>query len=179
MIVDKTIEITKTYIPVINEAISVFSELDVILALSNVASQSPSTYVLPKVLPSSKKKVIRMKKARHPCLELIRLDDDGGVIPNDVEMVDGESSFQVVTGPNMGGKSTYIRMVGLIALMAQIGSYVPCDECTRTVIDSILARVGAGICSLSLSLSLIPVQATISSAESRRSWRKCWRLPPS
>jgi len=144
VIVDKTVEISKTYIPVISEAISVFSELDVVLSLANVASNSPSTYVLPTVLPNRGRRQIRMKGARHPCMELIRLDDVGGVIPNDVEMVEGDSSFQIVTGPNMGGKSTYIRMIGLITLMAQMGSYVPCDECTLTIVDSILARVGAG-----------------------------------
>jgi len=146
IIVDKTVEISKTYIPVITEAISVFSELDVVLSLANVASNSPNTYVLPTVLPNkgAKQKQIRMRGARHPCMELIRLDDVGGVIPNDVEMVEGESSFQIVTGPNMGGKSTYIRMIGLITLMAQMGSYVPCEECTLTLVDSILARVGAG-----------------------------------
>eukprot|EP00486_Rosalina_sp_Unknown_P004187 CAMPEP_0201576904 /NCGR_PEP_ID=MMETSP0190_2-20130828/22977_1 /ASSEMBLY_ACC=CAM_ASM_000263 /TAXON_ID=37353 /ORGANISM="Rosalina sp." /LENGTH=324 /DNA_ID=CAMNT_0048008303 /DNA_START=1060 /DNA_END=2034 /DNA_ORIENTATION=+ len=84
-----------------------------------------------------------MKGARHPCLELIRDADDGGVIPNDVELIDGKSTFQIVTGPNMGGKSTYIRTIGLIVLMAQIGSYVPCDECQLTIIDAILCRIGA------------------------------------
>eukprot|EP00483_Globobulimina_turgida_P009850 UN09869 len=84
-----------------------------------------------------------MKQARHPCLELIQLDEHG-VIANNVELYGDKSSFCVVTGPNMGGKSTYIRMIGLIVLMAQIGSYVPCDECELTIIDSILARVGAG-----------------------------------
>jgi len=100
---------------------------------------------LPKIVPSSKHhKFIKMENARHPCLELIQLDDVGGVIPNDVDMESNKSSFQVITGPNMGGKSTYIRMIGLIVLMAQIGSYVPADSCSLTVIDSILARVGAG-----------------------------------
>jgi len=144
-IVDKTVEIAKTYVPVIDEAILVFSELDVILSLSDVASRSPSTYTLPKIAkPSNNKKYIKMKNARHPCLELIQLEDVGGVVPNDVDMVDGQSSFQIITGPNMGGKSTYIRMIGVITLMAQIGSYVPCDHCSLTVVDSILARVGAG-----------------------------------
>ena len=137
-------EIAKTYIPVIHDVIRIFSELDVILSLSKVADSAQTAYVLPTVLPKSRKKVLKMTNARHPCLELIQMDEAGDVIPNDVDLVDGESSFQVVTGPNMGGKSTYIRMVGLITLMAQIGSYVPCDECTLTMVDSILCRVGAG-----------------------------------
>jgi len=145
VIVAKTLEIAKTYLPVIHEVISVFSELDAVLALSSVASDSPTAYVLPTVLPqSAAPRVLRLKNARHPMLELIQMDDANEVIPNDLEMVGGRSSFQLVTGPNMGGKSTYIRMAGLIVLMAQIGSYVPCDEATVTVVDSVLCRVGAG-----------------------------------
>ncbi|ETO35423.1 hypothetical protein RFI_01640 [Reticulomyxa filosa] len=106
-------------------------------------------------------------KARHPCLEMqdhlfngslsttsvnsenqsgnvFTSRDMGQCVPNDVMMTTHKSNFQIVTGPNMGGKSTYIRMIGLLALMTQIGSYLPCEKATITVVDSILARVGAG-----------------------------------
>jgi DNA mismatch repair protein MSH2 len=65
-------------------------------------------------------------------------------IPNDISLVFGDSNFLLVTGPNMGGKSTYIRALGAIVCLAQIGSYVPCQSATINLCHAILARVGAG-----------------------------------
>ncbi|MES1922741.1 MSH2 protein, partial [Bonamia ostreae] len=96
-------------------------------------------YVKPEILPPSQNRMIRMRQGRHPLLDC-SLDRE--VIANDVEM-NQNSILQIITGPNMGGKSTYLKQVAAIQLMAQIGSFVPCEEIEINLVKSIFARVGA------------------------------------
>ena len=111
------------------------AELDCIIALSECASDLNLTR--PLLCQSGNQ--IRIENGRHPLQEII-LDDD--FIPNDVTM-DLESRINIVTGPNYSGKSCYLRQVGVLLYMAQIGSFVPCDRAKLCIVDQILARISS------------------------------------
>ncbi len=83
---------------------------------------------------------IEIKGGRHPVVEALL--DDGGFVPNDT-VLDESRRLVILTGPNMAGKSTYLRQVALIALLAQIGSFVPADAAVIGLVDRIFTRVGA------------------------------------
>lgn len=119
------------------------AQLDVLVSLAHVAAYSPHGYCRPTMTDGEEDGMgIILKGARHPCVEL--QEHVAEYIPNDVNLIFGDSSFLVLTGPNMGGKSTLIRSLGAIVAMAQIGSFVPCSSATINICHHILARVGAG-----------------------------------
>jgi len=110
--------------------------LDVLCSLSSVALKY--NYVRPKI---NDKGIIKIKDGRHPVVE--RMIKDGSFVPNDTYLDQKDHRVAIITGPNMAGKSTYMRQVALIVLMAQIGSFVPAGAADISICDRIFTRVGA------------------------------------
>ena len=133
-------EVISTYAPAVESLSEVIAEIDVLVSLAHVASNAPTQYVRPLLSPAGQGDLI-LKESRHPCVEVM---DDVSFIPNDIDLIRSSSRLQIITGPNMGGKSTYIRQAGVIVLMAQIGSFVPCSSAEISICHSIHARIGAG-----------------------------------
>ncbi|CAI5744221.1 unnamed protein product [Peronospora destructor] len=138
-LLNAAIDVASTYVPVLEAATATLAELDVLLGFAHAACHAGSGYCRPTLEPNGD--CIVLTGARHPCVEL---QDDVDFIPNDYNFNREISRFQLVTGPNMGGKSTYIRQLGAIAVMAQIGSFVPAEVARLPVFDKLLVRVGAG-----------------------------------
>ncbi|HTQ38986.1 MAG TPA: DNA mismatch repair protein MutS [Pirellulales bacterium] len=112
------------------------AQLDVLATLAHLARSR--NYCRPTLVDEP---VLNLREGRHPVLD--SLLSDGSFVPNDTVASPDEGLILLITGPNMAGKSTYIRQVALITLVAQIGSFVPAREATLGVADRIFARVGA------------------------------------
>lgn len=139
-LVKDVIEIAASYAPPLEQLNVVLAHLDVVQSLAHVSSNAPIPYTRPQI--TERGTALVLAESRHPCLEV---QDEIHFIPNDVDMSPGRSEFLVITGPNMGGKSTYLRQIGVITLMAQMGCFIPAAEGSKVpVCDCILARVGAG-----------------------------------
>ncbi|ORX68041.1 DNA mismatch repair protein [Linderina pennispora] len=139
-LVREVIKVAASYCPVLERLNTTVAHLDVIASFAEASATAPIPYTRPVLTESGN---VELAAARHPCLEV---QEGISFIANDVSMTKGESEFVIITGPNMGGKSTYIRQIGVIALMAQVGCFVPCDSAQLCIFDCILARVGAGRC---------------------------------
>ncbi|XP_071491838.1 DNA mismatch repair protein Msh6-like [Diadema antillarum] len=140
-----------------NKAVECLSVLDVLMSLAEYSQSGEGAMCRPEViLPSSQiQPFIAMKDGRHPCIS--HTFSGGDYIPNhtfigikkDEEMEDdgdgshSNSSCILVTGPNMGGKSTLMRQAGLLVIMVQLGCYVPAEECRLTPVDRVFTRLGA------------------------------------
>ena len=120
---------------VISRLAGAVAMVDVFVSLAETASSNG--YVRPRL---DLGRVISIKDGRHPALE--RLLDRGAYVPNDVHLSNDDARIVVLTGPNMAGKSTFIRQAAIIVLMAQVGSYVPASEATIGLVDRIFTRVG-------------------------------------
>ncbi|GMJ13536.1 MUTS homolog 2 [Hibiscus trionum] len=143
-LVNRVVQTTATFSEVFEPLAELLSELDVLLSFADLASSCPTPYTRPEITPSDVGDIV-LEGSRHPCVEA---QDWVNFIPNDCRLVRDKSWFQIITGPNMGGKSTFIRQVGVIILMAQVGCFVPCEKASISVRDCIFARVGAGDCQL-------------------------------
>ena len=120
----------------IQKTASLLAEIDSYLSLATVACKHK--FVRPEVDQTD---VIRIKDGRHPVVE--QFVKDTYFVPNDADLDTSHNRLMLITGPNMAGKSTYMRQVALIVVMAQIGSFVPANEARIGVVDKVFTRVGA------------------------------------
>ncbi len=120
----------------LQKSAEVISTLDVISSFAQVAEDM--NYCMPEVTTSG---TIDIQEGRHPVIE--KMLPSGSFVSNDTYLDKGENRLGIITGPNMAGKSTYMRQVALITLMAQVGSFVPATSAKIGVVDKIFTRVGA------------------------------------
>jgi DNA mismatch repair protein MutS len=120
----------------IQQTASALAALDVLAGLAELARHQ--NYARPEINEGNR---IEIVDGRHPVLEQTLVEDR--FVPNDVTLDDRENLVLIITGPNMAGKSTYIRQVALLVLMAQIGSYLPATRATIGIVDRIFTRIGA------------------------------------
>lgn len=124
----------KTYIPQLQKLAEIVSKIDVLQSFATISESN--NYKRPSFVENN----LSIKNGRHPVVE--RVMKNGEYVPNDVFM-DHDSDVLLITGPNMSGKSTYMRQLALTVLMGQIGCFVPCEQAELTIFDQIFTRIGA------------------------------------
>ena len=125
----------KEYIPELQRTAKVISEIDVLSSFALVSEKY--NYIRPIITTGNEIKVLN---SRHPVVERVLKGEE--YVPNDI-VIDNNTDILLITGPNMAGKSTYMRQLGIIAIMAQIGCFVPAEEATLPIFDKIFTRIGA------------------------------------
>jgi len=129
-------EVLASMLKSVQETAGAVAQVDVLASLANVAIAND--YVKPEIAVDGK---IQITAGRHPVVEQMLTDE--GFVPNDTYLDEKAQRMLIITGPNMSGKSTYMRQVALIVLMAQIGSFVPAQYARISVVDKIFTRIGA------------------------------------
>ncbi len=124
----------KEYIPRLQEISKVISEIDVLASFTTVSENN--NYVRPKLIDE---RIVKIIDDRHPVIEKVMT---GEYVPNDIIM-DENTNILLITGPNMAGKSTYMRQMAITVIMAQIGCFVPANSATLPIFDQIFTRIGA------------------------------------
>jgi DNA mismatch repair protein MutS len=114
------------------------AELDVAVALAEVAAEN--RYVRPRFSETGEMRVVA---GRHPVIEKLAEKDAQRFIPNDLYFHPDTEFIALITGPNMGGKSTYLRQAALLAILAQMGSFVPAESALMPIVDRVFTRIGA------------------------------------
>jgi DNA mismatch repair protein MutS len=114
------------------------AEMDVAVALAEIAAES--RYVRPRFSTSGEMRVVA---GRHPVIEKLAEKDAQRFIPNDLYFHPDTEFIAVITGPNMGGKSTYLRQAALLAILAQMGSFIPAESALMPLVDRVFTRIGA------------------------------------
>ncbi|EDW27406.1 GL21272 [Drosophila persimilis] len=138
-IVEEIIQVAVGYAAPLTSLNNELAQLDCLVSFAIAARSAPTPYVRPNMLAEGAGKLV-LTDVRHPCLEL---QEHVSFIANSVSFKKDKCNMFIITGPNMGGKSTYIRSVGTAVLMAHVGAFVPCGMATISMVDSILGRVGA------------------------------------
>jgi DNA mismatch repair protein MutS len=133
---DELLERVAGYVDALLAAAEAVAELDAYCSLAQIAAER--AYVRPRFVAQSG---LRIREGRHPVMEALL---GSSFVPNDLALAPDRSRFILLTGPNMGGKSTYLRQTALLVILAQIGSFVPAAEMELGVVERIFTRIGAG-----------------------------------
>ncbi len=140
----------------LQKAAGAMAELDCLTTFAQVAFRE--RYVKPEISTKGK---LEITEGRHPVVEKLLLEDDIQFVPNDVYLDQNKNQLLIITGPNMAGKSVFIRQVALITLMAHIGSFVPAKKATISLVDRIFVRSGASdVISSGLSTFMVEMVET-------------------